>query len=40
MSASTTDDDVTVDAKGVEYAFKICFNDSFQGKSNGKFCIK
>jgi branched-chain amino acid transport system substrate-binding protein len=40
MSASTTDDDVTVDAKGVkEYAFKICFNDSFQGKVMANFAL-
>ncbi len=40
LSASTTDDDVTVDAKGVkEYAFKICFNDSFQGKVMASFAL-
>lgn len=32
ISASATVDDVTVDEKGVkEYAFRICYNDSFQG---------
>ena len=32
ISASATVDDVTVDANGVkEYAFRICYNDSFQG---------
>ena len=34
MSGSTTADKVTVDEKGVkEYAFRICFIDSFQGTS-------
>jgi len=41
LSASTTDDAVTVDEKGVkEYAFKICFNDSFQGTLMANFAIK
>jgi len=32
VSGSATADDVTVEADGVkEYAFRICFNDSFQG---------
>lgn len=32
VSGSATADDVTVDASGVkEYAFRTCFNDSFQG---------
>lgn len=32
ISGSATVDDVTVDANGVkEYAFRICYNDSFQG---------
>ena len=38
VSGSATADDVTVDAKGVkEYAFRICFNDSFQGTIMAKF---
>lgn len=40
MSASTTADDVTVDDKGVkEFAFKICFNDSFQGTLMANFAL-
>jgi branched-chain amino acid transport system substrate-binding protein len=40
MSASTTDDSVTVDEKGVkEFAFKICFNDSFQGTTMANFAL-
>lgn len=40
MSASTTADDVTVDDKGVkEFAFKICFNDSFQGTLMASFAL-
>ncbi|HWS30505.1 MAG TPA: ABC transporter substrate-binding protein [Clostridia bacterium] len=32
ISASATVDDVTVDENGIkEYAFRICYNDSFQG---------
>lgn len=38
VSGSATADDVTVDGKGVkEYAFRICFNDSFQGTIMAKF---
>ncbi|RCX17191.1 branched-chain amino acid transport system substrate-binding protein [Anaerobacterium chartisolvens] len=38
ISASATADDVTVDAKGVkEYAYRICFNDSFQGTVMANF---
>ncbi len=37
-SGSATDDDVTVDASGVkEYAFRICFNDSYQGIAMANF---
>lgn len=40
ISASATDDDVTVDNNGVkEYAFKTCFNDSFQGKAMAEFAL-
>lgn len=38
VSGSATADDVTVDDDGVkEYAFRICFNDSFQGTIMAKF---
>lgn len=38
ISGSATADDVTVDASGVkEYAFRICFNDSYQGTAMAKF---
>ncbi|NLE98285.1 MAG: ABC transporter substrate-binding protein [Propionibacterium sp.] len=38
VSGSATADDVTVDANGVqEYAFRICFNDSFQGTIMARF---
>src|SRR5699024_5014224 len=38
VSGSATADDVTVDADGVkEYAFRICFNDSFQGTIMAQF---
>ncbi|HOM03242.1 MAG TPA: ABC transporter substrate-binding protein [Acetivibrio sp.] len=41
ISASATADDVTVDAKGVkEYAYRICFNDSFQGTVMANFASK
>jgi len=41
ISASATADDVTVDAKGVkEYAYRICFNDSFQGTVMANFATK
>ena len=39
ISASATDDDVTVDSNGKvrEFAFKTCFNDSFQGSILANF---
>ncbi|MFZ5989607.1 MAG: ABC transporter substrate-binding protein [Bacillota bacterium] len=38
ISGSATADDVTVDSKGVkEYAYRICFNDSFQGTVMANF---
>lgn len=38
VSGSATADDVTYDGKTVqEYAFRICFNDSFQGTIMAKF---
>lgn len=39
MSGSATADDVTVDAKGVvkQYAFRICFSDSYQGTAMASF---
>jgi branched-chain amino acid transport system substrate-binding protein len=38
ISGSATADDVTVDASGVkEYAFRTCFNDSFQGTAMANF---
>lgn len=39
ISASATDDDVTVDANGNvrEYIFKTCFSDSFQGVTMANF---
>ncbi|MCC2592630.1 ABC transporter substrate-binding protein [Tessaracoccus sp. OS52] len=41
VSGSATADDVTVDADGVkEYAFRICFNDSFQGTIMAKFAAE
>lgn len=41
VSGSATADDVTVDANGVkEYAFRICFNDSFQGTIMAKFAAE
>jgi branched-chain amino acid transport system substrate-binding protein len=40
-SGSTTGDDVTVDSKGVkEYAFRICFNDSYQGTAMANYALK
>ena len=40
-SGSATADDVTVDSTGVkEYAFRICFNDSFQGTAMANFALK
>lgn len=39
-SGSATADDVTVDANGVkEYAFRICFNDSYQGTAMANFAL-
>lgn len=41
ISGSATADDVTVDENGVkEYAFRICFNDSFQGVTMANFALK
>lgn len=41
ISGSATADDVTVDDKGVkEYAFRTCFNDSFQGNAMANFASK
>lgn len=41
VSGSATADDVTVDANGLnEYAFRICFNDSFQGTIMAKFAAE
>lgn len=40
-TGSSTADDVTVDANGVkEYAFRICFNDSFQGEIMAAYAQK
>ena len=40
ISGSATADDVTVDASGVkEYAFRICFNDSYQGTAMADFAL-
>jgi len=40
-SGSATTDDVTVDKNGVkEYAFRICFNDSYQGTGMANFALK
>lgn len=40
MSGSTTGDDVTVDEKGVkEYAFRICFSDSYQGTVMANYAL-
>ncbi|MGE4283145.1 MAG: ABC transporter substrate-binding protein [Clostridia bacterium] len=39
-SGSATADDVTVDSAGVkEYAFRICYNDSFQGTAMANFVL-
>jgi branched-chain amino acid transport system substrate-binding protein len=39
-SGSATADDVTVDASGVkEYAFRICFNDSYQGTAMANYAL-
>lgn len=41
ISGSATADDVTVDKSGVkEYAFRICFNDSYQGTAMANFALK
>ncbi len=39
LSGSATADDVTVDANGVvkQYAFRICFSDSYQGTAMASF---
>ena len=38
VSGSATDDAVTIDAQGVkEYAFRTCFNDSFQGTAMAQY---
>ena len=40
ISGSATADDVTVDASGVkEYAFRICYNDSYQGTVMANFAL-
>lgn len=39
-SGSATADDVTVDASGVkDYAFRICFSDSYQGTAMAEYAI-
>lgn len=39
-SGSATADDVTVDASGVkEYAFRICFSDSYQGTAMANYAL-
>jgi len=39
-SGSATADDVTVDSNGVkEYAFRICFNDSYQGTGMANYAL-
>lgn len=41
VSGSATADDVTVDANGVkQYAFRTCFNDSFQGTAAANYAVK
>jgi len=40
LSGSATADDVTVDASGVkEYAFRICFTDSYQGTAMANYAL-
>jgi len=40
VSGSATADDVTYDASGVkEYAFRICFSDSYQGTAMANFAL-
>jgi len=40
VSGSATADDVTYDASGLkEYAFRICFNDSYQGTAMANFAL-
>ena len=40
ISGSATADDVTVDENGVkEYAFRICFNDSYQGTGMANYAL-
>jgi branched-chain amino acid transport system substrate-binding protein len=39
-SGSTTAEDITVDATGVkEYAFRICFSDSYQGTAMAQYAL-
>jgi len=41
ISGSATADDVTVDDSGLkEYAFRICFNDSYQGTAMANYAIE
>ncbi len=41
ISGSATADDVTIDASGLkEYAFRICYTDSFQGTAMANFSAK
>ena len=41
VSGSATADDVTVDATGVkQFAFRTCFNDSFQGTAAANYAVK
>ena len=41
VSGSATADDVTVDASGVkQFAFRTCFNDSFQGTAAANYAVK
>ena len=40
ISGSATADDVTIDDSGVkEYAFRVCFNDSYQGTAMANFAL-
>lgn len=40
VSGSATDDDVTVDSSGLkEYAFRICFTDSYQGTAMAQYAM-
>lgn len=41
VSGSATADDVTVDGNGVkQFAFRTCFNDSFQGTAAANYAVK